>query len=241
MSLTNIFSSSDYEQDSRWSSVDAYTISHLHPPSRTNSQSLLHALENSRDQNLPAIANNPTLGKFIALTCQLGHVSHALEVGTLGGYTSIWIATQNPQIHVTTIEVNPEHARVARENIEYAGVADRVEVIVGAGVDVLSNLKKEIDDGKRGKFAFVFIDADKLNNWNYFDAAVGMCERKSCIVVDNMVKGGKVAVDKEDNPDSIKGPRMLIEAVGRDKRVDGLVMQTVSEKTYDGFLMAVVL
>lgn len=105
----------------------------------------------------------------------------------------------------------------------------------------MNDLKKEIDDGKRSKFGFVFIDADKLNNLSYFNAAVEMCEKRSCIVVDNMVKGGSVVDDREDSPEHIKGPRMLIEAAGKDKRVEALVMQTVGEKTYDGFLMAVVL
>lgn len=240
MSVKNIFNDED-EQDDRWSAVDAYTISHLHPSSRSNSKTLVHSLENSLDQGLPDISNNPTLGKFIALQCQIGQVTHALEIGTLGGYTSIWIATQNPQVHVTTIEISPEHARVARENIEHAGVSDRVEVIIGPGLDVLEDLKKDVRDGRREKFEFVFIDADKINYLNYFNASVDMCEKGSCIVVDNMVKSGAVAIDKEDNPDSIVGPRMLIEAAGKDKRVDALVMQIVSEKTYDGFLVAVVL
>ncbi|KAI9728593.1 MAG: hypothetical protein M1834_007621 [Cirrosporium novae-zelandiae] len=240
MSVQNIFTGSYYEKDPRWSAVDGYTISHLHPPTRPNHAPLVHALEHARDEGLPDIATQPVMGKFLALQCRIGRVKHALEIGTLGAYTSIWLATENPEIKVTSVEVDPKHARVARENIEAAGVGDRVEVVEGSGLDVLPRLAKEIKEGKREKFGFVYIDADKQNNWAYFDMAVGMCEIGGSIYVDNMVFMGAVVAEEHQGDERIKGIRKVIENAGKDKRVNAVIMQTVCEKTYDGVLIAVV-
>ena len=162
-------------------------------------------------------------------------VKHALEVGTLGGYSAIWLATENPDMTVTTIEYDAAHAAVARENIRAAGVADRVDVIVGAGLDVLPKLYEEIRSGERERFGFAFIDADKLNNWNYFDWAVRMSVPGACICVDNVVSKGKLAMGEEAEGNMmVRGGRECVEMVGRDGRVEGVVLQTVSEKDYDG-------
>lgn len=120
----------------------------------------------------------------MALQCRLLKVTHALEVGTLGGYTAIWLASENPQLHVVTVEYDPAHVEVARKNIEYAGLSDRIEVIHGAGVDVLPKLKEEVLAGKRERFGFTFIDADKQNNWNYLNWAADMSKPGSLLCVD---------------------------------------------------------
>ncbi|MCJ1407517.1 hypothetical protein MMC19_001588 [Ptychographa xylographoides] len=240
MSAKNIFNHVSYEQDPRWTAVDDYTLSHLHPTSRANHSSLKYCLENSRDQGLPDISSYASLGKFLALQCQIGNVKHALEVGTLGGYTAIWIASQIPDIHVTTVEVDPKHAEVARHNIQKAGLGDRVEVLDGPGLKVLPKLKAEIDSGKRARFGFVFIDADKENNWAYFDQAVDMSVSRACVCVDNMVRMGRLVAEEAQGKTGVIGARQVIENAGKDARVDAVVMQTVGEKNYDGFLMAVV-
>lgn len=162
-------------------------------------------------------------------------VRHALEVGTLGGYSAIWLATENPAMSVTSIEYDATHAAVARQNIANAGVADRVKVLLGKGVDVLPRLYEEIESGQRERFGFAFIDADKLNNYTYFDWAVKMCVPRACVVVDNIVSKGKLAMAEEAEGNAmVRGARECVERVGRDKRVDATVLQTVGEKDYDG-------
>lgn len=225
----------DFATDSRWTSIDAYTMSHLHPPSRPNHASLTRTLHVCDERGLPDIGLPSPHGKFFALQCRMLGVKHALEVGTLGGYSAIWLATENPDMTVTTIEYDAAHAAVARENIRAAGVADRVDVIVGAGLDVLPKLYEEIRSGERERFGFAFIDADKLNNWNYFDWAVRMSVPGACICVDNVVSKGKLAMGEEAEGNMmVRGGRECVEMVGRDGRVEGVVLQTVSEKDYDG-------
>ncbi len=166
-------------------------------------------------------------------------VRHALEVGTLGGYSAIWLATENPSMTVTTIESDPLHASVARANIAHAGVADRVTVVLGAGLTVLPRLHAEIESGQRERFGFTFIDADKLNNYNYFDWAVRMSVPGACVCVDNIVSKGKLAAEGEAaGNEMVRGARECVERVGRDERVDGTVLQTVGEKDYDGYVVS---
>lgn len=238
-----IFTGSWHEKDDRWTNVDVYTQSHLHPSVRGNHAVLRSALEHSVACGLPDIATQPVFSKLMALQCRAGNVKHALEVGTLGGYTSIWLATMNPSMRVTSVEVSPEHARVARENIERAGVSDRVEIVIGPGVEVLPRFLAEIRSGDREPFGFTYIDADKPNNWAYFDLAVNMSKPSACIYVDNVVRKGNIVSEKhiQAGDETVLGARSLIEKVGKDTRVDAVVQQTVAEKSYDGFLMAVVL
>ncbi|KAK4443816.1 O-methyltransferase-domain-containing protein [Podospora aff. communis PSN243] len=222
-----------------WTTVDTYTLSHTHPPSRPNSSLLASTLSTSHASGLPDIAASRAQAKFLSLFLRATNTTSALEIGTLGGFTSIFLASENPQLRVTTIEVNPEHAEVAKRNIAAAGLSDRIDVILGAGVDVLAGIRQDVDTGKKEKFGFVFIDADKENNWNYFDVAAGIVKSKGVVVVDNVVRGGKVA-DEGATDSRILGARRVIEEVGRDGRVDSVVLQTVGEKGYDGWLWAVV-
>ncbi|KAI0471867.1 O-methyltransferase [Xylariaceae sp. FL0804] len=247
MSVGGVAFTGDWHtQNKTWSAVDAYTISHLHPPSRPNSETLLAALRHSRDEGLPDIASYPVLSKFFALQCRALKAKHALEVGTLGGYTSIWLTTENPDLRVTTVEFDPHHAAVARANLERAGVSDRVDVREGAGVDVLPALAKEIASGQLPRLDFVYIDADKANNWHYMDLAIGMCSPGAVLCIDNIVQAGRLVTapadegDHEGDDDGVPGARRAVEGVGADPRVDGVVLQTVGEKSYDGVLMVVV-
>ncbi|KAL9047009.1 MAG: hypothetical protein Q9214_000306 [Letrouitia sp. 1 TL-2023] len=228
----------EWEHDTRWTDIDNYTLSHLHPSSRPNHKSLSRTLEYSGAKNLPDIGCPIVQGKFFAMQCRMLGVTHSLEVGTLGGYSAIWLLTENPQLRVTTVEFNEYHAKTAADNFEAAGVADRVEIIVGAGAEVLPKLLQEVEQGKRERFGFTFIDADKLNNWTYLDLAVKMSVPRACIVVDNVVAHGRL-VDAQGDV-MAEGAREVVERVGRDDRVEGTVLQTVGDHGYDGFLIAVV-
>ncbi|KAI9642998.1 hypothetical protein NHQ30_008732 [Ciborinia camelliae] len=223
-----------------WAAVDEYTLSHLHPTSRPNHDTLARALRISSEKGLPPINSSPAQGKFLALQAKLMRVKNVLEVGTLGGYTSIWIATENPDCKVTTLEFDPKYAKVARENIDHAGVSGRVEVLEGSAVEILPVLLKEIEEGKRERYGLTFVDADKLNNWTYFDYGVKMSYPGAAVFLDNMAcRGSLVRDDRLDDP-HVEGARTAIENAGNDDRVDGVVMQIVSEKNWDGFLMAIV-
>ena len=240
MPTQNTFTSGYYEQDPRWSAVDAYTTTHLHPTSRPNHAALVHALEQSREHGLPDISAFQTMAKFLALQCGLGGYKHALEGGTLGGYTAIWLASENPELHITSIEFNPKHADVARQNIAFAGLSERVEIIEGSALAVLAKLLAEVEEGKRARFGFTFIDADWTNRAVYFDFAVKMSVARACICVDNMVVRGTIVSPEAQSDEGVQGARQLVEEAGRDQRVDAVVLQTVGEKDYDGFLFAVV-
>lgn len=140
---------------------------------------------------MPDIATSPSQGKFNALLAYTAKAKHILELGTLGGVSAIWLASINPQAKITTVEFDAYHVQVARENLRNAGVADRVQVLQGAGLEVLQRLKDEVQRDERARFGFVFIDADKTNNWPYFDMAIDMCEKGASIVVDNVVRSGR--------------------------------------------------
>jgi predicted O-methyltransferase YrrM len=229
-----------YEKDPRWTAVDDYSFAHLHPSSRRTptNETLSHALSTSTAQGLPDIAVSASQGKYLQLQARLLKAKNVLEVGTLGGYSTIWLAHASADVKVVSVEVDAHHAEVARANLEHAGVADRVDVRLGAGADVLPQIREEVEQGRLGRFQLVFIDADKENNWNYVDIAIGMCEPGACIIVDNVVRKGQLAYETDDP--RIAGARRVVENVGKDERLDGVVVQTVGDKNYDGFLIAVV-
>ncbi|KAL3479596.1 S-adenosyl-L-methionine-dependent methyltransferase [Aspergillus californicus] len=236
MPLRNLRSSSG--DNPRWAEVDTYSIRHSHPASRPNTKALEETLAASDAGGLPRYALSASQAKFIALHCRAAAVTHVLEVGTLGGYSAIWMASENPGLHVTTIEYNTHHAEVARMNIARAGLDSRIEVYQGAALDVLPRLQQEVLSGDRSRFGFVFIDADKVNSWKYFQLARGMIRPGSVICVDNVVRGGQV-LDGEDDDPSVKGSREVVEMAGKETGVDSVVLQTVGEKGYDGWLWAV--
>lgn len=232
-----------YEQDGRWGAVDAYTSTHLFPASRNKYHDALEfAYKNSIEKGLPDIASYPAQGRYLSIQAQIAGAKNVLEVGTLGGYSSIWIASGLPaDAKITTVEVDPKHKQVAEENIAKAGLTDRITVHLGAGLDVLPKLVEEVKAGKRDPFDFIFIDADKENNLAYFDLILPAVRSRTPIFVDNVVRRGKLADETLAEADPrVAGARKLVEAVGRNEKVDAVVIQTVSEKNYDGFLLAVV-
>lgn len=229
------------EHEPRWTAVDEFAVPHLHPPTRPFHDVIAHAYTNSREKGLDDISVARSQGKFLSVQCQIINAKHVLEIGTLGAFSTIWMASSSPDVKVTTIEIEPKIAEIARENIRFANLEDRIEVIVGAGLDVLPRLAEEIEQNKRERFDFAFIDADKENAWPYFDWAVKMTVPRGVVYVDNVVRKGQLADAELAKRDSIvAGIRRVVEEVGKDLRVDAVVLQTVGEKNYDGFLMAVV-
>ncbi|KIV89586.1 hypothetical protein PV10_06972 [Exophiala mesophila] len=238
------FTTNQYlEHDARWDAVDAYANKHLLHPSRNKfHQALEFAYKNSIDKGLPDIASYPAQGKMLAIQAQIAGAKNVLEVGTLGGYAAIWIAGALPDdAKVTSIELDPHHKQVAEENIANAGLSDKVTIELGPAIDVIPRLTQEIQNGERDKFDFVFIDADKENNLAYFELALQAVRSRTPIFVDNVVRRGMVADEELARKDSrVAGIRNLIESVGANEKVEAVVVQTVSEKNYDGFLLAVV-
>ena len=230
-----------FETDERWTAIDNYSMSHLHPSSRPSHAALQAVAKNQVANGLPDIELPPVIGKFLSLQCRLLGVKNALEVGTLGGYSAIWLLLENPGLHITTCEFNPHHAAVAKENFDTAGVSDRVEILIGPALDHLPRLHQEILDGKRERFGLSFIDADKGNNYNYLDWAVKMSFSGGCVWVDNVVSKGRLADAEAAKTDHmVAGGRQVVEMVGKDERLEGVVLQTVTGKDYDGFLFVAI-
>lgn len=229
------------ETTPRWTAVDEFARPKLFPPTRQYHAAIEHALTNSLKKGLQDISVAPSQGKFLHVQCQLIRAKHILEVGTLGAYSTIWMATATPDTRVISLEIDPKAAAIARENIAYAGLSDRVEIREGAALDLLPKIAAEVKSGALPKFDFTFIDADKDNAWPYFDYAVKLSHSGSAVYLDNMVRKGLLAAEDLVATDiNIAGIRKAVENIGNDERVDGVLLQTVSEKNYDGFLLAIV-
>ncbi|HEX2293724.1 MAG TPA: O-methyltransferase [Actinomycetota bacterium] len=185
---------------------------------------------------LPPIEVSPLEGKLLYLLAKLGGARSILEVGTLGGYSTIWLARALPPGgRVVTIEVDPAHARVARSNIEAAGLDVGVELREGAALDVLPELAEE----GRDPFDLVFLDADKPSNPAYLEWALRLTRPGSLIVADNVVRGGAVADPEADEP-GVAGSRRFLEIAAADTRLEATAIQTVGSKGHDGFAVALV-
>jgi predicted O-methyltransferase YrrM len=214
--------------DTVWRDVDAYfndTLVH-------GDDVLAQALRDSEAAGLPRIAVSATQGKQLYLTALSIGAKRILEVGTLGGYSTIWMARALPSDgQLVSLEIDPKHAKVARTNIERAGLSARVDIQVGPAIELLPKLQ--------GPFDLAFIDADKESNADYFAHALRLSRKGSVIVVDNVVRDGKV-IDPRGNA-QIQGVRRMIEQLSHDRRIAATAIQTVGDKGYDGHLMAVVL
>jgi predicted O-methyltransferase YrrM len=195
------------------------------------------ALEANREAGLPAIDVSPLQGKFLQLLVRMTRAKRILEIGTLGGYSTMWMARALPlRGRIVTLEYSPKHAEVARRNLRSAGLLKRVDVRVGRALDLLPALKRE----GAGAFDLIFIDADKENNPQYLKWALELARPGTAIFVDNVVRDGKVTDAKSKDPD-IRGTRRMFELMAAEPRLSATVMQNVGVKGYDGFALALVL
>ncbi len=181
---------------------------------------------------MPAIEVAPVAGKLLHLLARVSGARRILEIGTLGGYSTIWLARALPDGgEVVTIEAEPAHADVARANLERAGVADRVDIRVGAALEVLPTLS--------GPFDLVFIDADKESNTRYLDWAARLGREGALVVLDNIGREGEIVRDDTDDP-MVRGTRDALQMLGADPRFDATALQTVGVKGWDGVAVAIV-
>ncbi len=216
--------------EERWIAVDEFTERLLQQPDPV----LEAAVRDS--ETLPNIAVSPGQGQFLHLLALTIRARRILEIGTLGGYSAIWMGRALPEGgHLISLEISEEHARIARRNIARAGLDDKVEIRVGPALDLLAALQR---DGAE-PFDLVFIDADKVNHPAYFAAAVDLARVGSLIVVDNIVRNGRV-LDTESGDANTAGSRRVIELMGTDKRVTPAALQTVGVKGWDGIGFALV-
>ncbi|MFF6977213.1 O-methyltransferase [Streptomyces sp. NPDC008343] len=216
-----------------WDDVDEYFSAHLSPDDET----LQAALRESDAAELPQIAVSRSQGKFLQLLAQIQGARNILEIGTLAGYSTIWLARALPADgRLISLEYDPRHAEVATRNIARAGLDKLVEVRVGPALESLPKLADE----NPAPFDLVFIDADKANNPHYVEWALRLTSTGSLIVVDNVVRGGGV-IDADSTAPDIRGTRTAIELIGTHPRLSGTAIQTVGSKGYDGFALARVL
>ena len=210
-----------------WTFVDHYMQGALLPPDPV----LEAVLRANADAGLPAIDVAPNQGKLLHLLAQLLGARSILEIGTLGGYSTIWLARALPAGgKLVTLEANPKHAEVARANLARAGLTHVVDVRVGPALEALPALVGQ-------RFDFVFIDADKPNNAAYLEWALRLTRPGSAIVVDNVVRQGSILEAASDDP-LIQGTRALFEAIAREPRLKATAIQTVGSKGHDGFVLA---
>ncbi|KAK7693600.1 hypothetical protein QCA50_003169 [Cerrena zonata] len=212
-----------------WTRSDHYHNSFLIP----KDEALDFALKNSDDNGLPPIAVSPAQGKLLNLIARSINAKRIIEVGTLGGYSTIWLARALPEDgKLVTAELEQKHADVARANLEHAGQSKKVEILVGSAAESLAKLKAE------PPYDLVFIDADKVSTLTYFLEAKRLLRNGGVVIVDNVVREGRVA-DPNDTSESSVGIRKLLEHLKNDREVDATTIATVGEKAYDGFLYAV--
>jgi len=212
----------------RWDAVDDWIESQLVSEDST----LRGAVAASVEAGLPPIQVSPAQGRMLELLVRMTNARTVLEVGTLGGYSTIWLARRLPSDgRVVTRELDPRHAEVARANVAAAGLGDLVEVRVGAAATLMGELQEPFD--------LVFIDADKVSTPEYFGHALRLSHPGSVIVVDNVVRGGAV-VDGPGNDADLAGIRRFAELVRQEPRVRATAIQTVGRKGYDGFALVYV-
>ena len=225
--------SDDEKNEAKWSAIDGYLTGLFVP----TDPALDGALAASRAANLPSIAVSPNEGKLLHLLARSHGAQRILEIGTLGGYSTIWLARALPPGgKLVTLEANPMHADVARSNIARAGLADRVEIRIGRAIDLLPRLESE----RAGPFDFIFIDADKPSNPDYLAWSLRLSRIGTMIIADNVVRHGEV-LDAASNDASVRGIRRFSEMLAREPRVSATAIQTVGSKGHDGFALALVL
>jgi predicted O-methyltransferase YrrM len=217
-----------------WTAVDQYFDARIVCPDAA----LEATLAASAAAGLPSINVTPSQGKLLQLLARMIGARQILEIGTLGGYSTIWLArglSGGSAGRVVTLEIDEKHAAVARGNIARAGLADRVELILGRAIESLPRLASP----GREKFDLIFIDADKVSTGEYFSWAIQLSRPGSVIVVDNVVRKGAI-IDAASSDASVQAIRRFTESLSSDPRVTATVVQTVGSKGYDGFIIAIV-
>lgn len=213
-----------------WSAVDNYMISSLIPQDAV----LQQVLENNKRAGLPEHDVAANQGQLLALFVQMTQAKLILEIGTLGAYSTIWMARAlPPDGKIITLEADPVHAEIARQNIHLAGLQRKIELIEGPG---LQSLK---DFGDIPPFDLIFIDADKPNNPGYLEWALRYSRPGTVIIGDNVVRDGEV-INDQSNDDRVQGVRRFIEMTGDNPRLTATALQTVGTKGWDGFTLAIV-
>ncbi len=219
-------------KEESWAAVDRYITDLFVPPDAAMDA----AVRESRAAGLPTINVTPNQGKLLYLLARLRGARDILEIGTLGGYSAIWLGRALPADgHLITLEIEPKHAEVARANISRAGLANVVEVRLGRALDTLSRLAAE----GRGPFDLIFIDADKQNIPDYFAWSLKLSHHGSLIIVDNVVRDGAV-IDASSEDPSVRGVRRFNELLAAESSVVATEIQTVGSKGHDGFAFALV-
>ncbi len=215
-----------------WTDVDAY----LEKTLGGDDPILNNALALAREEGLPAHDVSPAQGRFLASLVRMIKARYILEIGTLGGYSTIHLArAAGLEGEIVSLEYDPHRAAVARVNLEQAGLADRVEVRVGAAAEILPLITHEL----RPKFDFVFIDADKVNNRLYIEWALRLARPGAVVVVDNIIREGRV-VDAHSTDPSVVGTREALAFIAALDPDGVAALQTVGAKGHDGFIMFIV-
>jgi predicted O-methyltransferase YrrM len=222
------------EHNPIWNVVEEYLDGKLIPTDPI----LTEALAANRAAGLPAIDVSPSQGKLLNLLVRIQGAKRILEVGTLGGYSSIWMARALPADgRLISLEFEPKHAEVARGNIARAGLAEKIEVRVGPALDLLPGVAS---DAAGAPFDLIFIDADKINNLKYFEWALRLSRIGSVIIVDNVVRDGKIVDADCAGDESVIGVHRLMDALAIETRVSATALQLVGSKGYDGLVLATV-
>jgi predicted O-methyltransferase YrrM len=219
--------------EKRWSDVDEYLVRKLVKP---DDEALDEALTESDRGGLPAINVSPCHGKLLNLIARMIGARRILEIGTLGGYSSIWLARALPPTgRLITLEFSPKHADIARINIARAGLQDRVDIRVGRALDTLPVIAAESPE----PFDLVFMDADKESNRDYLQWAIKLSRPGTVIITDNVVREGRVT-DPENRDPTVTGTRRFLDALADERRLSATAIQTVGSKGWDGFTLAIV-
>jgi predicted O-methyltransferase YrrM len=219
--------------DKIWAEVDNYLGSLLAP----HDAALTRALDANHEAGLPSIDVPPLLGKFLDVMIRISGARRVLEIGTLGGYSTIWMARALPPVgQVVTLELEARHAEIARANLKAAGVLDRVEIRVGPALDSL----KALHNSGAEVFDLIFIDADKQGLPAYLEWSLRLSRPGTVIVADNVVRDGKVVDAKSSDP-QVRGVQRFLELAAKEPRLSTTAIPTVGARGYDGFAMSVVL
>jgi predicted O-methyltransferase YrrM len=216
----------------KWEQADQYFSEKL-----IGEDSIMESiLKRNKESGLPEIDVSPNQGKFLHLLVKMTGARRILEIGTLGGYSSIWMGRALPENgELVTLEYSEKHAKVAEKNIRSAGLENKINIMTGPALVTLPKLKEKGDSA----FDLIFIDADKSNNPHYLNWALELSRAGTVIICDNVVRKGNVIDENSEDP-SIKGTRQMIDMLSNNSRIDSTAVQTVGSKGYDGFVMGIV-